>query len=138
MSQPFFGRCKCGCVSYQSTSQMMGAHYCHCKDCQSLYGGSFGTGFAVLEAQTKMSGDLSRFSMPTDAGHVKTHLFCGKCGSPIGEQVDVFAGVIVLASGTLDDPTLFKPEMHLWISSKLPWVTINDDLPQYNEQPSFS
>lgn len=116
---------------------MMGAHYCHCKDCQSLYGGGYGAGFAILEEQTKIKGELSRFSMATDSGHNKTHLFCGNCGSPVGEQVDVFSGVIVLVPGTLDDPALFKPEMHLWVSSKQPWVKINDDLLQYDKQPNF-
>lgn len=138
MTQLFSGRCKCGSFSYESTSEIMGAHFCHCKDCQSLYGGPFGAGFAVLEEQTQISGELSRYTMSTDAGHVKTHLFCGKCGSPVGEQVDIYPGVIVFVPGTLDDPALFKPEMHLWVSSKQPWVSISDGLPQHDQQPDFS
>ena len=137
MAQRFTGQCKCGKFKYESTSEMMAPHYCHCKDCQSLYGGAYGVGFAVLEEQTRITGELSEFSTKSDSGHLKTHLFCGTCGSPVGEKVDVYAGVIVLVPGTLDDPALFKPEMHLWVRSKQPWVEITDGLPQHDSQPDF-
>jgi hypothetical protein len=55
----------------------------------------------------------------------------------VGEKVDVYPGVLVLVAGTLDDPALFKPEMHLWVRSKQPWVHICDELPQHLEQPQF-
>lgn len=137
MADSFTGRCQCGQFSYQSSSELMAPHYCHCKDCQRFYGGPCGAGFAVLEEQTQMSGQLSRFVTQSDAGNSKTHLFCGQCGSPVGEQVDIFEGVVVFVPGTLDDPSLFKPEMHLWVGSKQPWLAINDGLPQHEGQPDF-
>ena len=35
-----------------------------------------------------------------------------------------------LAIGTLDDDPRVKPEMHIFVGSKAPWVEIHDDLPQ--------
>jgi hypothetical protein len=61
--------------------------------------------------------------------------FCSCCGSSIFSR-RVSAGVIGLTVGTLDDPSLFTPDMHFWVSSKQPWLKINDNLPQYPEGPS--
>jgi hypothetical protein len=34
---------------------------------------------------------------------------------------------------TLDDPTALQPGSHIWVSAKLPWVRIDDGLPQFTE-----
>ncbi len=60
--------------------------------------------------------------------------FCSRCGSTIF-SLRALAGVIGLTAGSLDDPSLFKPDMHFWVSSKQPWLEIADDLPQYPEGP---
>lgn len=31
------------------------------------------------------------------------------------------------------DPSAFSPRSHIWVEDKLPWVTINDGLPQYEK-----
>ena len=60
--------------------------------------------------------------------------FCSRCGSSIFSR-RASAGVIGLTVGSLDDPSLFKPDMHFWVSSKQRWIEITDDLPQYLEGP---
>ena len=37
--------------------------------------------------------------------------------------------------GTLDDTSGLKPDMHLWTSSKQPWITIPDGVEAYEKQP---
>lgn len=59
---------------------------------------------------------------------------CSRCGSSIFSR-RASAGVIGLTVGSLDDPSLFKPDMHFWVSSKQPWIEIADELPQYPEGP---
>jgi hypothetical protein len=46
----------------------------------------------------------------------------------------VRAGAFVhVAMGTLlDDPSI-RPSRHIFVGSKAPWLTITDDLPQYEE-----
>ena len=34
---------------------------------------------------------------------------------------------------TLDDIAAVEPQFHIWVSSKVPWLVIGDDLPQYPE-----
>jgi hypothetical protein len=35
------------------------------------------------------------------------------------------------ACGTFDDPTWFTPDRHIWLQSKLPWVTIPEGVSAY-------
>jgi hypothetical protein len=132
------GGCLCGAIRYESTSELIAPHYCHCRDCQKLYGGPFGTGFIVAESNTSLTGEVSCFEIESDAGRTKSHLFCGVCGSPIAAKVEEFPGVLVLASGTLDDPSLFKPESHYWVGSSPPWFEIHDGLEVFQEQPDLT
>jgi hypothetical protein len=37
------------------------------------------------------------------------------------------------AMGSLDDPTPFRPEAHIWVSCKQPWLELQGDVPQYFE-----
>ncbi len=130
------GGCLCGAIRYESTSELIAPHYCHCTDCQKLYGGPFGTGFVVLESETSLTGDVSRFEVESASGRVKSHLFCGVGGSPIAATVEEFPGVFVFAAGTLDDPGLFEPEAHYWVGSNPRWFEIHDGLEVFEEQPT--
>ncbi|TIX76125.1 MAG: GFA family protein, partial [Mesorhizobium sp.] len=38
-------------------------------------------------------------------------------------------------SGSLDAPSVFKPQMHMWTASKQPWVQLDDGLPQFEGAP---
>ena len=55
---------------------------------------------------------------------------CARCGAPIfAEPLD--APYLAVALATLDDPAALAPGSHIWVSSKLDWVRIDDGLPQY-------
>ena len=38
-----------------------------------------------------------------------------------------------VALATLDDPASIRPDCHIWVSSKLIWLSLDDGLPQYAE-----
>jgi hypothetical protein len=35
----------------------------------------------------------------------------------------------------LDDPSWFRPQMHMWCGSSQPWVSIDEDIPAYAGNP---
>ncbi|MGN6765759.1 MAG: GFA family protein [Rhizobiaceae bacterium] len=43
--------------------------------------------------------------------------------------------LVGVGSGTLDEPSLFRPQMHIFASMKQPWIVLDDGLPQYEEWP---
>ena len=59
--------------------------------------------------------------------------FCGHCGSPVSVQRLSRPDHIGIALASLDDPNALPPEAHIWVSSKLDWVRIDDGLPQFLE-----
>jgi hypothetical protein len=40
---------------------------------------------------------------------------------------------IYVATGTLDTPLHRKPEYHIFLRSKVPWIDIHDGLPQHQK-----
>ncbi|MBB3048222.1 hypothetical protein FHR99_002496 [Litorivivens lipolytica] len=128
------GGCLCGQFRFETSSELIAPHFCHCGDCRKLYG-AVGAGFVVLEDQTSMTGDLSIYETNGDSGNRKQHLFCGVCGTPVGERVDAYPGTLVFTPGTLDNPEAFVPEAHFWVSKKAPWTRLDDSLSQLDTQP---
>jgi hypothetical protein len=37
-----------------------------------------------------------------------------------------------VCAGTLDDPSHVAPDVHIYTRSKLPWVTLPDDVPAFS------
>ena len=62
--------------------------------------------------------------------------FCAACGTSLTYRTEARPAEIDVALATLDEAARLAPQMHLWVEDKLPWVTINDGLPQYRRSRS--
>ena len=56
---------------------------------------------------------------------------CGHCGTPMAYEHDNLDHEIHLYATTLDDPLQYTPERHVFVAEKLPWLTVEDDLPRH-------
>jgi hypothetical protein len=61
-------------------------------------------------------------------------VFCPACGTRLSAERPSAARVGI-ALAAFDDPDALAPECHFFVSSKISWVRLNDDLPQYPEWP---
>ena len=124
------GGCFCKAVRYETTADPLNERVCHCRECQKAIGAAFNARVLMRIENVSITGPISTFysSKTLERG------FCSRCGSSIFSR-RASAGVIGLTVGSLDDPSLFKPDMHFWVSSKQRWIEITDDLPQYLEGP---
>ena len=133
-TMPVIGGCLCGAVRYESTEPPIFVGYCHCRMCQRAYGALYGLFAAFpLKAFRYTRGEPTYFRSSTWAKRG----FCSNCGSPVdmwyGDD-DPEPGVLI---GTLDHPEEWPPDSeHIGIESKVPWHTINDDLPQRRTEES--
>ena len=59
--------------------------------------------------------------------------FRATCGTPLSDENRRLEGEIYVHVGAFDDPELFEPEAHDWVSQKPGWLVIKDDLPRYEE-----
>lgn len=126
----FRGGCLCGAVRYETTAAPLNQRVCHCQECQKAIGAAF-------NARVLMRIDDVVITGPTITYHSSATLergACAHCGSSLFSR-RASAGVIGLTAGSLDDSSLFNPDMHFWVSSKQPWLDITDGLPQYLEGP---
>jgi hypothetical protein len=59
--------------------------------------------------------------------------FCGRCGAQITFHSVHDPNVIDVTLGTLDHPEDTRPERHIWASSRIPWLKLDEHLPTYAE-----
>jgi hypothetical protein len=132
MTNMLEGGCACGRLRYRMRSAPMFVHCCHCKDCQR----QTGTGFvlnALIEADRVevQSGEPTPFAMPTDSGRPHTVFRCPDCGTAVWSEYGGLTALRFVRVGTLDDPQALPPDVHIYIRSKLPWITLPAGLPAF-------
>jgi hypothetical protein len=129
------GKCYCGVVEYAVADAFLYAANCHCSNCRRTTGSAFKP-FAGIEREklviTKGESEIMIFG-EEDANN--SH--CRICGSLLFSVVREGAFVHVAMGTLIDDPSI-RPTHHIFVSSKAPWFTIADDLPQYEEHVPLS
>ncbi len=129
---PFAGGCLCGAVRYQAAGEPRVQVLCHCKMCQRASG-------APVAALIMMDAS----NVTVTKGQTRTVPFsprtfrdiCDICAGPLFFRRDARPEVRAIYVGSLDDPSRFRPSMHVCVSSAMPWLDIRDDAPRYDEKP---
>jgi hypothetical protein len=114
------GQCFCGHVRYELSGEPKFACHCHCESCRRAAGAA-GDDLALT------SGTISEYR--SSPGVRRGH--CAICGTTITYWWDKRPEEIDIALATLDDTTGIDPSAHIWVEDKVPWLVINDGLPQY-------
>lgn len=133
MTMNLKGGCLCGAVRYQANCQPLHTFFCHCRDCQKESGGPFTAEIYLPANSVTVTGRLKRYSRQGDSGNEVHRHFCIECGTVVLTTFDVDTGNVCVKACSLDDPSWLKPEFHLYVSSKQPWDTVADELPQHSE-----
>ena len=132
---PFDGGCTCRAVRYRMASRPLFVHCCHCRWCQRETGAAFALN-AMIEADrvTLLQGEVEVVDTPSKSGKGQKITRCPKCRIALWSN---YAGagnaVHFVRVGTLDDPDLMPPDIHIFTSSKQPWVVIPKDMPSFAE-----
>lgn len=123
------GSCLCGSVRYEIRGPLGRASNCYCSMCRKAHGAAFGTYARVQRSDFRLlSGEDAIASYASTPGVTRT--FCRRCGSTLQFVSADRPASFALALGTLDDDPGVRPEAHIFVGSKAPWVEIADDLPQ--------
>lgn len=130
-----WGRCLCGGVRYRVSGAPRTVCYCHCESCRRAAGSPSvvwatfpADRFAVVEGRLEVHAS----SPDVERG------FCAHCGTPITYFHGARPAELDVTVATLEDPSAFEPEMHIWVDDKLPWVVVDDALPRYGRFRSDS
>lgn len=130
------GGCLCRAIRYQIDGPLLGAAACHCRDCQYVSGGAPAYVIAVPEKSlTITKGKPARFTSMADSGAKRIREFCGTCGTPLFAHDAAYPDVVTIKAGSLDDPSLYKPEAEFWTASAPPWHIIDPKLRVFAKGP---
>ncbi len=132
---PAEGGCSCGAVRYRMESAPIFVHGCHCTWCQRETGSAFATN-AMIETDrvSLLSGEPVAVATPSASGKGQTILRCPACHVALWSH---YAGagetIAFVRVGTLDEASLLEPDIHIFTTTKQPWVTLPEGKPAVPE-----
>jgi hypothetical protein len=129
------GGCTCRSIRYRMTSAPLFVHCCHCRWCQRETGTAFALN-AMIEADrvVLLSGTPDAVNTPSNSGKGQKISRCPACRIAVWSN---YAGagdaIRFVRVGTLDNPDRLPPGIHIFTSSKQPWVVLPQDTPAVPE-----
>jgi hypothetical protein len=123
---PAEGGCDCRTVRYRMESPPLFVHCCHCRWCQRETGASFALN-AMIEADrvTELGGPPLLVDTPSNSGSGQLIARCPNCKVAVWSHYAGAGPVIKFVRvGTLDDPDLLPPDIHIFTESKQPWLAL--------------
>ena len=120
------GGCTCRGVRYRLMPPPLIVHCCHCRWCQRESGAAFALN-ALFERERMelLAGAVELVATPSASGKGQRIARCPACRVALWSH---YAGlgdrVCFVRVGTLDDPDLFPPDVHIYTESKQPWVVL--------------
>jgi hypothetical protein len=124
----YAGGCLCGQVRYLASGEATNLCICYCESCRRASGAPMVPWGTFLRANFHLThGELAEY--PSSAHVVRG--FCRRCGTTLTYRHDSRPAEIDVTLATLDEPARLTPQMHVWVGDKLPWISIDDDRPQF-------
>jgi hypothetical protein len=131
MELPITGGCACGAIRYECAAEPMAAVNCHCRDCQRASGSGYAPAlWFPADAVRITRGQVKYHLITAETGNTVSRGFCADCGSPLLAKNSA-APMVIVRAGSLDDPTLHRPQLDIFVSSAQPWDHMDPALPKY-------
>jgi hypothetical protein len=129
------GGCTCREVRYRMLSEPLFVHCCHCRWCQRETGASFAVNALIESDRVKLlQGSPEAINTPSNSGRGQKICRCPTCQVAVWSN---YAGagdaVRFVPVGTLDNPDFLPPDLHMFTSSKQPWVVLPEGMPAVPE-----
>jgi hypothetical protein len=120
------GGCTCRQVRYRLSGTPLIVHACHCRWCQRETGAAFALN-ALYEAErvTHLAGEPDLVVTPSLSGKSQRIARCPACRVAVWSNYpQAGPAVRFVRVGTLDEPDRLPPDIHIFTSSKQPWLTL--------------
>ncbi len=126
------GRCACGAVTYNMQTNPIVVHCCHCSECQRQTGSAFVLNAIIETDHVTLDGPVTEMTLPTPSGNGQVITRCKDCGVAVFSNYLSRQGKLrYIRVGTLDNPDKCPPDVHIFTSSKLPWLTLDPVVPVF-------
>jgi len=129
------GGCTCGFVRFRMTTSPLFVHCCHCRWCQRETGSAFALNAMIESDRVQLlTGRVEVVDTPSNSGKGQHIVRCPTCHIAVWSH---YAGagdaMSFVRVGTLDDPDRLPPDIHIFTSSKQPWVILPPECPAVPE-----
>jgi hypothetical protein len=124
------GSCLCGAVRFE-VDEVRSITHCHCTNCRKLTGAAFAT-YAHVEVDKFrfLTGEDMTVRYESALGSFRYR--CKICGCLTPGKAS-YLETVSIPAGLFDDDPKVRPRLHVFTSSRAPWWTIQDDLPQHEK-----
>lgn len=113
----------------------MFVHCCHCSWCQRETGSAFAINALIESDQLQITkGTVERIETPSNSGSGQVIVRCPKCEVALWSHYGAAKHKVSFARvGTLGNPNLCPPDIHIYTSTKQAWVMLDDTTPRVDE-----
>ncbi|ULB08999.1 GFA family protein [Cereibacter azotoformans] len=125
------GGCTCGEVRYRLTERPLFVHCCHCRWCQRETGSAFALN-ALIETErvSLLRGAPEMGTLPSASGQGQEVARCPSCRTALWSHYGGTGRLMAFVRvGALDAPELCPPDIHIYTSTRLTWVVLDDRVP---------
>ena len=135
-SDGFEGGCACRAVRYRLLSAPLIVHACHCTECQRLTGGAFALN-ALIETDRleRLAGQPRAVPVIGTSGKAQAIFRCPECETALWSHYPGAGTKLAFVRvGTLDEPARLPPDIHIFTSTKMPWLRLPEGaraVPEY-------
>jgi hypothetical protein len=128
---PIYGGCDCRKIRYGLAATPLYVHCCHCRWCQRESGSAFAIN-AIYEAEHVRHESIEPILIdtPSNSGRGQRIARCPDCHIAVwSNYAGAGAALRFLRVGTLDEPDVLPPDIHIFVASKQSWVVLPDAVP---------
>ena len=131
----YTGGCLCGALRYEADGEPSLMGHCYCADCRKASGSGFIPFMGFKSGVVRFSGATRQFACKAASGRDAVRNSCPVCGGL------VFGGTVgkdtsfTIYAGSLDDPSLFRPQVAIFTRDRPEWAVIPPGLTVYEGLP---
>ena len=129
--------CCCGSLRAETTGEPVFVAACHCIECQRRTCSPFGVGAYFPKERVRTEGPNNVYLRGSDSGRKIECHFCPDCGSTVFWRPDFVPDLIGIAFGAFADPSMSRPTLSVWETTRHPWVTFDHERDHFVHQPEL-
>ena len=124
------GGCICGVIRYRVSGNPTNSMVCHCQTCRRVAASPVVAWVTFPTVQFEL---LQSQPAEFHSSQPVRRTFCAACGTPLTYEHSDSVGFIDVTTCSLDNPELFPPTHHSWLTHDVAWVRFGDGLPTFQE-----
>jgi hypothetical protein len=131
----YSGGCACGQLRYEAVGTPLYAGYCYCSDCRRMSGSGSIPFIGFKSVCVSITGDSREVRTASFNGGDAVRNTCSFCGSFVFGGARGSSDWHTIYAGSLDDSSLFEPQMAIFMKDRVPWAHVPDGLRCFETLP---